>query len=666
MSDAYEIGNNSTIDPYGPPSIPYYPDAASLPLKSALQPDKTPSREHHEQLPPPPEPRRLHVSLKHLFIVALILLLVLGSVGTLVTYLTRSTPGKTLDAFCTALVQRNYQNAYQQFAPQMQHAFSEQIFINTLFLGEITRCTYTPVDETAASVQTGLTLQHGSTGSNHDQVRLDKDAQGVWRITDLSVEKPGHIPQQAVVHHLTLAASQTLSRLTMVLAVNDGDAGPGLAVAAGERVVIFASGTLTMTAGGEKIGADGTSSCSGSSRPEPALNCSSLIYGLGALDQVYEAGVHADFTVQTNDVLFLGLNVPYQSQVQGSLQLTVLTIPAGTATAFWQQPDQNGFFFSSQKGSGSFSVGIYTQHFASRITSVLFSLLNRGTETPICKVPYDGIATSVSCQWNMRVGDRQMGLESSTTGTPISDGPITVGFSLQVSGGTDAPAAVNNPDGTRSGAVRSIMTQQFKNYAGYEAQSSEPSQPMHYDSTTAFWRVPAVQCGSGEDSGSAVWAGISTPDTSHIAQTGTISACQAGSPIYYAVWEMYPVRPYLISQPLQPGDQVVATVDYQQGQFLLKLENVSEQWSFTTTQMGSQNETLAAECIVEAPATNTGQIVPLSNFGSVSVSCQVNGQAIGITGPQISVYQMRGPQQHASTSDLDQQGATFTVDWQSS
>jgi hypothetical protein len=610
-------------------------------------------------VPPAPERKRgLRFTPKNIVIFALIVLLVMGSASALFVYLTRSTPNRTLDAFCSALVQSDYQHAYQQFVPGLQHAFSEKVFADMLTRNRVAQCTYTPVDEASGSVQTELRLLHTPIGANDDQVTLGKDTHGTWQITDLHVARPQSIPRQAAVHHLKLASNQALSGLATVFAANGGGTETGLAVAAGERVVILASGKMSMTAGGTPVGADGISSCPGTSLPVPSLNCLSLLYSLGAISQVNEAGTRADFTVQTPGVLFIGLNVPYQSRLQGTFQLTVLTIPDRTATALWQQPERNGFVFSLA-GTFQLSAQIFAQHYADHISAVHFYLeRGQGAETSICQAPYDGISTTVSCSWDLRAGE-----ESNGSGTPISNGPIRIGFSLII---TDT-SVERNPDGIISGIARYIANVQSENYSGYAAQSIDQPQPTHYHSATMSWTVPAVQCGAGEISASGIWAGMTgSSDKSQLAQTGTASGCQDGSPVYYAWWEMFPAPAHLINMPLFPGDQVTSSVTYQQGQFQLTLDNASEHWHFTTTQAGSDNDNLVAECVVEAPAFSDTTLAPLSNFGSVSATCKANGQPIGVTGPQNLVFQMAGSRQHATTSSLDLQGSNFTVQWKSS
>lgn len=684
MTEEYKHGDDHDVEPYDMPTIPFH--HSNSPGEHKSESDATfaqeritepqpltqgPSSSGHDDttqvfnppyfsqaaavpfaLPPTPRKKRgLQLSPRNIVLLALIVLLVLGGAAGIFIYYTRSTPDKTLDAFCSALVKNNAGAAYQQFAPALQRTISRQALASTLAHSNVTQCTYMQVNEGPASVQTDLTLRHSSRGTNNDRVTLGKDAQGTWRITDINVARPQRVPRQAIVHHMTLSARQIFSKAAMVFAANGGGTGTGLAVAAGSRVVIIATGNLNIVPGNNQVEASGTSVCPKTTLPVSGLNCYAAVYSLGSINQVAMVGGRADFTTQTAGMLFLGLNTPEQSQTHGSFKLTILVIPDGTATGVWEQPESNGFLFSQATETFTLSALVFAQNYANHISHIRFYLLGSGgSRTSICDEPYDGASEVVNCQWDRTVNG----------GTPISNGPVKIGFSLLTDNGQ-----VNDPDGIISGIVRYIATQRSYNYAGYSAQSISQPQPTHYRSSAMSWTVPAVHCTPGEESDAALWAGLTgTSEKSQIAQLGTDSGCLGGSAFYYPWWEMYPAPSNLIDNPLQPGDKMVATVTYQQGRFRLTLENMTENWRFTTVQGGSDSDTLIAECVVEAPAKASDlSLVRLSNFGSVSINCLANNQPIGEAGPQNVIYQMAGSQQQAITSDLDQRGANFTVKW---
>lgn len=102
----------------------------------------------------------------------------------LIGYLTRSTPDKTLDAFCNAVLQGDYQTAYDQFSTQLQHRISEPAFA-ALFQDKVTACTHGSTGDSGKSVTNYLTLVHASKGKNSDIVILTKDSNSNWKIDDI-------------------------------------------------------------------------------------------------------------------------------------------------------------------------------------------------------------------------------------------------------------------------------------------------------------------------------------------------------------------------------------------------------------------------------------------------------------------------------------------------
>ena len=101
------------------------------------------------------------------------------------------------------------------------------------------------------------------------------------------------------------------------------------------------------------------------------------------------------------------------------------------------------------------------------------------------------------------------------------------------------------------------------------------------------------------------------------------------------------------------------------------IDNPKERAHFSTTQAGQVSDTSVAECIAEAPtiivdpATNRGHVAQLTNFGTVSIFCQLNNNQPLADGPEDILYQMQtdAGTAKATTSDLDQAGSTFTVQW---
>jgi hypothetical protein len=279
---------------------------------------------------------------------------------------------------------------------------------------------------------------------------------------------------------------------------------------------------------------------------------------------------------------------------------------------------------------------------------------------PICEgvISGDDIYT---CNW-----------DATLNGMPVHSGSLRLGFTLignRESGAALAPEV--NPDGIRTGTITLVETQPNDIYAGYAAVDFSGS--TTFQKVTGSWTVPPAQCSPGENSASAIWVGMTSgaSDQSLLAQLGTDSDCQDGIPLYFMWWEMFPAPSVPLNQPLQAGDSAMASVTFQNGEFHLSLDVPAEGVHFTTIHGGSVSDTSIAECIVEAPtiidnlATNKGHVAQLTDFGQVSVLCQLNNNEPIADGPQDVLYQMQtnAGVSKATASALDQSGATFTVYW---
>jgi limonene-1,2-epoxide hydrolase len=119
-----------------------------------------------------------------LSILALLLIAAVASFFV-IRYVSRSTPDKTLDAFCNALQQADYRSAYDQFSTNLQHTVSEAAFAAALSQDKVTACTHGTTGDSANSVTNDLKLVHVSKGINNDVVTLTKDSDSDWKIDDI-------------------------------------------------------------------------------------------------------------------------------------------------------------------------------------------------------------------------------------------------------------------------------------------------------------------------------------------------------------------------------------------------------------------------------------------------------------------------------------------------
>ncbi|MBE3559588.1 MAG: hypothetical protein IMW89_10225 [Ktedonobacteraceae bacterium] len=120
---------------------------------------------------------------------SVVALLIIGAAAVFTyTYFNRSTPMKTLDAFCQSLQQENYHGAYNAFSKSFQTSLTEQEFTSILSQDKVVTCTHGQVDDTQSKAVTSLKLVHRSQGVNNDIVTLTKDENNEWKISDLQAQ----------------------------------------------------------------------------------------------------------------------------------------------------------------------------------------------------------------------------------------------------------------------------------------------------------------------------------------------------------------------------------------------------------------------------------------------------------------------------------------------
>src|SRR5713101_6963150 len=119
--------------------------------------------------------------------ISILAVLLLAAIASffVIRYVSRSTPDKTLDVFCNALQQADYQSAYDQFSAKLQHTVSEAAFAAALSQDKVTACTHGTTGDSANSVTNDLKLVHASKGINNDIVTLTKDSNSDWKIDDI-------------------------------------------------------------------------------------------------------------------------------------------------------------------------------------------------------------------------------------------------------------------------------------------------------------------------------------------------------------------------------------------------------------------------------------------------------------------------------------------------
>src|SRR5258708_4504525 len=151
-----------------------------------------------------------------------------------------------------------------------------------------------------------------------------------------------NLPTQSAMHTFDLPAQQQLRDITGALSVQQRGADTGILLVPGERVEIFATGTVTITANSHPSGPDGDTTCRASDAPIHNLPCGSIIYSIGSTGIANEAGTHQSFIATSIGNLFLGVNARHVKSNAGSFHIKLLTLPNDTVEGLWSRPN-DGF-----------------------------------------------------------------------------------------------------------------------------------------------------------------------------------------------------------------------------------------------------------------------------------------------------------------------------------
>jgi pSer/pThr/pTyr-binding forkhead associated (FHA) protein/limonene-1,2-epoxide hydrolase len=99
-------------------------------------------------------------------------------------YFNRSTPEKTLDAFCNALQEQNYQTAYNQLSNSIQNRETELEFSDTSQAGgKVSTCTHSSANTTNNRATANMRLVTGSGQTSSSIVTLMADSGNIWKMS---------------------------------------------------------------------------------------------------------------------------------------------------------------------------------------------------------------------------------------------------------------------------------------------------------------------------------------------------------------------------------------------------------------------------------------------------------------------------------------------------
>jgi limonene-1,2-epoxide hydrolase len=99
-------------------------------------------------------------------------------------YFNRSTPEKTLDAFCNAMKGQDYQTAYNQLSNSLQSNETENEFANTLRAnGKVNTCTHSSANTTNNRATANVTIVTGSGQASISSIILKADSGNIWKLS---------------------------------------------------------------------------------------------------------------------------------------------------------------------------------------------------------------------------------------------------------------------------------------------------------------------------------------------------------------------------------------------------------------------------------------------------------------------------------------------------
>ncbi len=194
---------------------------------------------------------------------------------------------------------------------------------------------------------------------------------------------------------------------------------------------------------------------------------------------------------------------------------------------------------------------------------------------------------------------------------------------MMLAGASAALASAKGSRGPLSGHLRtSAGTSTSTNWSGYAAYGAT------FRNATGDWTQPTADCSSVPHNTSALaafWVGLDGYLSNTVEQTGSEADCSAGSPLYYAWYEFYPHRLFILNPsiyPVAPNDSLSATVAQSAGRVTVTLADASEDWVFSTSTSARHLRFSSAEWIAEAP---TNELTPFGTVDFSSASASTDG-----------------------------------------
>jgi hypothetical protein len=193
-----------------------------------------------------------------------------------------------------------------------------------------------------------------------------------------------------------------------------------------------------------------------------------------------------------------------------------------------------------------------------------------------------------------------------------------------------------------------------------------------YQSVSASWTQPAVDCAKTPNGYAAFWVGLDGYSTDTVEQTGTEADCSNGTAVYGAWYEMYPRDSFSIVEPVSPGDSFTASVTYLgkvfyglTKEFELTLSDTTKGWSKKETRWLRTAQLGSAEAIAEAPSS-IFEILPLSDFVTVGFNgFTVDGSLVSSSTPGVEPISMVSEEEALEAEPSAISDGSFTDTWYS-
>jgi hypothetical protein len=219
--------------------------------------------------------------------------------------------------------------------------------------------------------------------------------------------------------------------------------------------------------------------------------------------------------------------------------------------------------------------------------------------------------------------------------------------------------------GGRAGQISGQSEMNSTNWSGYADYDTL------YNSVTGSWSQPALQCGPGENSFALFWAGFDGLYDYTVEQDGTVGECYEGASYYFTWWEMYPTNEIqAVGGTVHPGDSITASVTVSGDSYTLAVTDATTPAnSFTTIQTCTDCVHASAEWIAETLTASSGTPLPLSDFGSWTLTNAAMEAGLVSGGISSEPYQEITMVNSSSVVEaqpgaLSSSGSAFTVTWE--